>query len=201
MCIMLSPKSSSANNYFLLMDFLQSCDFYMVCKPSWDFSYQLAWWLLASFQHLYIFLLAAACFECYSSYFPIAERGSEYWIPIHPLHTRHGFQNSEAPFPPNPCPRLIITFYHPCCPSPHLFQLDSFFWEKSELCTNGGLSTDWCWGKWTFGSLVPISCLINPIKDRFCFLNHHNWKLWYTSQKYLAKPLILPLRVVKNLQY
>lgn len=106
MCIMLSPKSSSANNYFLLMDFLQSCDFYMVCKPSWDFSYQLAWWLLASFQHLYIFLLAAACFECYSSYFPIAERGSEYWIPIHPLHTRHGFQNSEAPFPPQPLPQI-----------------------------------------------------------------------------------------------
>lgn len=59
MCIMLSPKSFWANNYFLRMDFLHSCDFYMLCSPSWDFSYQPACWFLASFQQIHIFLPAA----------------------------------------------------------------------------------------------------------------------------------------------
>lgn len=53
--------------------------------------------LLASFtsfsllQRETFFLL---CFECDSSLFPIAQRGSEHSIPIHPLHTSHGFQDT-----------------------------------------------------------------------------------------------------------
>lgn len=47
-----------------------------------------------SFSLLQRETLPSVYFECGSSYFPIAERGSAHSIPTHPLHTSHGFQDT-----------------------------------------------------------------------------------------------------------
>lgn len=155
MNIIIFSNSLSASNYFLLMDFLHCCDFYMFCnRPG---AWLLIFWLstsLTSFSLVQGESAPSICFECDSSHFPmmfITEEGSESqfppiffyqsWFARYILNLFFSSQiNHFQVFTHIEAFCLFATFYHPCCPTPNVFQLIFFFLLRgTKLCTKGEL--------------------------------------------------------------
>lgn len=195
MYVTLFRNSFPASNYFLLMDFLHCCDFYMFCNPPWAFLHKLACWFHANFQHPYHpspcwrgnqFLLFVLHVTSHTFPWYLLLRGSEQSVPVHPLHTSHGFQDTFSIFF---FPRLTIYQVFPhteiicyllssLLPFSKHFQLILSFLLGRTRTVRPRWTTDCYCDKQMFTVLVPIPFLIIPIKNQFGFLDHHSWPLW-----------------------